>query len=91
MENWKVIRNPFAFYFPIQRGFSGSLLTLRLYMAHSNPISFLIRIHGCYALPINCRCYGRDGEGTHLRADAGGNESAQGDEQEIHSIHLQME
>jgi len=23
-----VIRNPFAFYFPIQRGFSGSLLTL---------------------------------------------------------------
>ena len=23
-----VIQNPFAFYFPIQRGFSGSMLTL---------------------------------------------------------------
>ena len=26
-----VIRNPFAFYFPIQRGFSGSIQTLPLH------------------------------------------------------------
>jgi len=27
-----VIRNPFAFYFPIQRGFSGSIQTLGIVM-----------------------------------------------------------
>ena len=33
-----VIRNPFAFYFPIQRGFSRSIQTLASKMTHAKPI-----------------------------------------------------
>ena len=33
-----VIRNPFAFYFPIRRGFSRSIQSLGLHMAHRGPM-----------------------------------------------------
>ena len=37
-----VIQNPFAFYFPIQRGFSGAIQTLASKMAHAKPIQKLM-------------------------------------------------
>ena len=39
---FEFIRNPFAFCFPIQRGFSGAIQTLAMYKTHCEPLQTLI-------------------------------------------------